>query len=120
MRVAGLGFRRSATVKALADALARAEALGGTAEALAAPVEKVGAEVLTVLAEQRGLSVRAVEVAGVGTPTQSTRIAERFGTGSVAEAAALAGAGTNAVLTVTRQVSADRTATAAMAEGSAQ
>ena len=55
--------------------------------------------------------------AGIATPTQSQLITEKFGTGSVAEAAALAAAGPRARLITTRTVSQDRTATAAIAEG---
>jgi cobalt-precorrin 5A hydrolase len=56
-------------------------------------------------------------LAGIATPTQSERIKERVGTGSVAEAAALAAAGRRARLISTRAVSQDRMATAAIAEG---
>jgi cobalt-precorrin 5A hydrolase len=56
-------------------------------------------------------------LAGIDTPTQSKLVAEKFGTGSVAEAAALVAAGPRARLIATRTVSQDRTATAAIAEG---
>lgn len=56
-------------------------------------------------------------LAGIETPTQSELVAEKFGTGSVAEAAALVAAGPRARLIATRAVSRDRTATAAIAEG---
>ncbi len=48
--------------------------------------------------------------------TRSERVAERFGTGSVAEAAALAAAGPGARLVAPRVVSTDGMATAAIAE----
>jgi cobalt-precorrin 5A hydrolase len=56
-------------------------------------------------------------LAGIATPTQSQLVSEKFGTGSIAEAAALAAAGPRARLIATRVVSRDRTATAAIAEG---
>jgi cobalt-precorrin 5A hydrolase len=62
-------------------------------------------------------AVAAEMLVGIDTPTQSQLVAERFGTGSVAEAAALAAAGPRARLIATRVVSQDRTATAAIAEG---
>ena len=49
--------------------------------------------------------------------TQSAKVAERFGTGSVAEAAALAAAGPGAQLLGPRVVSGDGLATAAIAIG---
>ena len=52
--------------------------------------------------------------------TQSDKVAEHFGTGSVAEAAALAAAGAGARLLGPRAVSADATAVAAIAEGTEQ
>ena len=75
---------------------------------------------LKQLARECGVPIRAVPadvLSGVDTPTQSERIAEKFGTGSVAEATALAAAGPRARLIATRVVSRDRTATAAIAEG---
>jgi cobalt-precorrin 5A hydrolase len=62
-------------------------------------------------------AIAAEMLAGIDTPTQSKLVAEKFGTGSVAEAAALAAAGPRARLIATRVVSQDRTATAAIAEG---
>jgi len=56
-------------------------------------------------------------LAGIATLTKSEFVKARFGTGSVAEAAALAAAGRHARLISTRTVSQDRTATAAIAEG---
>ena len=62
-------------------------------------------------------AVAAEMLVGIDTPTQSKLVVEKFGTGSVAEAAALAAAGPRARLIATRVVSQDRTATAAIAEG---
>jgi cobalt-precorrin 5A hydrolase len=116
MRVVGLGFRASATVASLDDALARA---GGAADLIATLREKAAAPVLLAFAAEYGLAVRAVgrdEMAGAGTLTRSARVAARFGTGSVAEAAALVAAGPGARLLGPRVVSADGLATAAIAE----
>jgi cobalt-precorrin 5A hydrolase len=62
-----------------------------------------------------GLDPQALR--GQPTLTRSGRVAALFGTGSVAEAAALAAAGSGARLRGPRAVSADGTATAALAEG---
>lgn len=119
MKVAGFGFRRDVTLASLREALLAAGGTDGLT-ALATVDHKAGAEVLQQLAREIGVPVKAVateHLAGVETPTQSERVAETFGTGSVAEAAALAAAGPHARLIATRAVSQDRTATAAIAEG---
>ena len=113
MRVAGIGFRRDASLAALADALERA----GPADALATIPAKATAPALRALAAQTGLPVITVGVAGVITPTQSPRIIAMHGTGSLAEAAALAALGPGAHIVVTRVTSSDGMATAAIAEG---
>jgi len=118
MRVAGLGFRGAAPLAALTEALEAAlDVAGPGLDALATLPHKADAPVLRALAAQTGLPVRAVGVAGVQTATRSSRIAAQFGTGSVAEAAALAAAGPGARLVAGRVVSADGMATAAIAEG---
>jgi len=119
MKVAGLGFKRDVTLASLREAL---EAAGGPAglAAVATVSDKADAEVLKQLARECGVPIKAVAaevLAGIDTPTQSNLIAKKFGTGSVAEAAALAAAGPRARLIATRVVSQDRTATAAIAEG---
>lgn len=117
MRVAGFGFRNGATLDSLRAVLAQVEAAGGPAEALASLPAKTCAPALQLLAQERKLPVLTVVVAGVVTPTQSARIVLLHGCGSVAEAAALAGAGAGAVLTVARAASGDGMATCAMAAG---
>ncbi|THD84733.1 precorrin methylase [Aliigemmobacter aestuarii] len=120
MIVAGIGFRAAATAEALAAALA---ALGPDApmpEALATAAEKADAAALRVLAARMGLpvvSVPASRLSGVKTPTRSERVKERFGTGSLAEAAALAAAGPGARIIAGRVTSPCGMATAALAEG---
>ena len=116
MKVAGLGFRARATVASLENALQQAEAQGGAVEALATPISKSGAACLNDLARARNVKVRFVEVAGITTPTQSPKVLDAFGTGSVAEAAALACAGPDAHMLVPRVTSDDGCATAAIAE----
>lgn len=119
MKVAGLGFKKDVTLASLREALAAAGGLDGLA-ALATVSEKADADVLKQLARECGVPIKAVPasaLAGIDTPTQSQLITEKFGTGSVAEAAALAAAGPRARLIAARVVSQDRTATAAIAEG---
>lgn len=119
MIVAGFGFRSGVTLAALQDALARA---GGPDRVthLATLAEKV--EGLVPLGAALGLPVVGVTDAALRlqvTLTQSGQVQALKGTGSVAEAAALAAAGPGARLRGQRAVSADGTATAAIAEGQA-
>ena len=119
MKVAGLGFRRDVTLASLREALVAAGGREGLA-AVATVSDKAESDVLKLLARELGVPIKAVPadvLAGIATPTQSERIKERVGTGSVAEAAALAAAGRRARLISTRAVSQDRMATAAIAEG---
>lgn len=119
MRVAGLGFRKGASLASLQAVLAEVEALGGPVSALASLSQKTISAEMQTLAQQRGLPVVAVDdVNGMETPTRSPRIAAMHGTGSVAEAAALAAAGPGARITVARMSSPDGMATAAIAESS--
>ena len=115
MKVAGFGFRDGAPLGSLRMALGLVEQAGGPATALATATSKAGAAALNDLAIERGLVVLAVPVVGVATPTQSPRVQAMFGTGSVAEAAALAGAGDGATIIVGRVTSPDGLATCAMA-----
>jgi cobalt-precorrin 5A hydrolase len=119
MKVAGLGFKTDASIESLRDALAAAGGAGGL-DALATASDKADAAALVSLARELGLAVRAVPaetLARIETSTHSVRVAAMHGTGSLAEAAALAAAGRRARLISTRVVSRDRTATAAIAEG---
>ena len=117
MKVAGLGFRAAASLSALRQALDLAEAAGGRVTALATTPEKADAPALCALAVERGLPILPITVAGVATPTQSPHIQAQFGTGSLAEAAALQAAGPGARLTVPRLITPDGQATAAIASG---
>ena len=121
--VIGLGFRDQATAQSigevLADVAARAAHPGlatvlaviedkATHPGLLAAVQATPYPIETVTAE----ALRAVDSR---VTTRSERVFKQRGVGSVCEAAALAIAGTDARLVVTRQVSADRNATAAAA-----
>jgi cobalt-precorrin 5A hydrolase len=119
MRVAGLGFRRDVTLASLREALVAAGGRDGIA-AVATVSDKAESDALKLLARELGVPIKSVPaevLAGIATPTQSELVKKKFGTGSVAEAAALAVAGRHARLASTRSVSQDRTATAAIAEG---
>lgn len=119
MKVAGLGFRKDVTLASLREALLAAGGPAGL-DAVATVGDKADTESLKQLARECGVPIKAVPadmLTGIATPTQSHLVLEKFGTGSVAEAAALAAAGPRARLIATRVVSRDRTATAAIAEG---
>jgi len=119
MKVAGLGFRRDVTLASLREALFAAGGPEGLA-AMATVSDKADAAALKLLASEYRLPIKSISadaLATITTPTQSELIKQKFGTGSVAEAAALAAAGRHARLISTRAVSQDRTATAAIAEG---
>jgi cobalt-precorrin 5A hydrolase len=117
MIVAGFGFRAETSLAALQDALARAGGAEGVTHLATLSAKAPG---LAGLAAVLGLPVVAVApelLAGQAVMTQSDRVAALHSTGSVAEAAALAAAGLGARLRGPRAVSADGTATAAIAEG---
>ncbi len=116
IRIAGFGFRRSATIASLAEALERLEAQYGPADRLAAAdsmrsrVERLG--------EARGLETLAVPdaaLASADTHTHSPHSRRARSTGSVAEAVARLAAGPGSELLGPRLISMDRCATAAMA-----
>lgn len=115
MRVAGIGCREGVTLAALEEVL---DALPGRVDAIAT-LSSRWAEILP-LCDARGIDMMAfpaVKIRGVVTPTQSERIQQLHGTGSVSEAVALLGAGWKARILRSRVVSADGSATAALAEG---
>jgi cobalt-precorrin 5A hydrolase len=119
MKIAGMGFRKGAGIDSLRGALIAAGGTNGLV-ALATAAEKAEAPSLIALAAELRLPICAIAptaLAAMETQTRSDRIASRFGTGSVAEASALAAAGPAARLLGPRAVSADGMATAAIAEG---
>ena len=105
MIVAGLGFRAGATEEDLAAALTLA---GCAPELIATLAVKAEARALQAVARRIGVRVIGLPetaLAGVATVTRSERVLHRFGTGSVAEAAALVAAGPGARLIRPRLVS---------------
>jgi cobalt-precorrin 5A hydrolase len=117
MIVAGFGFRAGASLAALQDALARAGGAEGVTH-LATLAEKApGLQALGRVLDLPVLALSPELLRDVRTPTRSSRVEAMFGTGSVAEAAALVAAGQGSRLRGPRAVSADGTATAAIAEG---
>lgn len=114
MRVAGFGFRQSASLASLIDALTQT---ASRVDAVATVVDK--APGLAELAQHLGLPLIAVSRSDLAAQDRpgSARVRQQFGTGSVAESSALAGAGRGARLVVARIVSADGLAVAAIAEG---
>ncbi len=121
MRVVGFGFRSGATLASLQNALERALSVGGAAplDALATESAKSRAPVFRELAQLMalpGLGISTTDMGQMMTPTQSQRIIDRFGTGSLCEAAALVAAGPKAQLVAVRVVSGDGMATAAIAD----
>lgn len=118
MIVAGFGFRRHADVGSMRVALALATDKIVRVDALATPDDKVAA--LAPLADTLGLPVIAVSadrLHAAATWTRSQPSVDARGTGSVAEACALAAAGAGARLIASRRISPDRMATCAIAEG---
>jgi cobalt-precorrin 5A hydrolase len=119
MKVAGLGFRRNVTLSSLREALLAAGGSEGLA-AVATVSDKADAPALRSLALQLGLPIKSIPaevLTDIVTTTRSELIQAKFGTGSIAEAAAIAAAGRGAHLISGRTVSQDRMATAAIAEG---
>ena len=128
--VAGFGFRAAAGLDALRAALATAQHGCPPVEILAVPQDKIAlvqaladriaAERVEVRARECPLTVVGVSPAALQamrTPTRSIASIRHRATGSVAEAAALAAAGPDAVLLTSRHISPDRMATCAIARG---
>jgi cobalt-precorrin 5A hydrolase len=116
--VAGFGFRKGAPLSSLQAALTLAAKGHGSVTRLATAEDKL--DELRGLATVLGVPLTGVApaaLAGIGTSTQSAASLAHRGIGSVAEASALAVAGTGARLLGVRHVSPDRMATCAIAEG---
>ncbi|MGU3391233.1 cobalamin biosynthesis protein [Sphingomonas sp. M1A8_2b] len=117
--VAGFGFRAAADLSACKAALALAQRGHSPVTALSAPHDK--AALLAPMADALGvplIRVTAAMLRSMSTPTRSPFSLEARGSGSVAEASALAAAGPDARLLTERHISPDRMATCAIAEGS--
>ncbi|OAN60013.1 cobalamin biosynthesis protein [Sphingomonas sp. TDK1] len=112
MIVAGFGYRSGATVASLRAALA-------AAQAEAPPITHVAtlADKLPLLAELGLPAIGLDTLDGIDTPTRSAASLAARGSGSVAEASALAAAGMGSRLLARRHISPDRLATCAIAEG---
>jgi cobalt-precorrin 5A hydrolase len=122
MIVAGFGFRSVVSVDALHAAFDQARHGHPTVTHLATPQDKIAA--LTPLAQALGLPLCAITpetMAAAPTHTRSTASLKARGVGSVAEACALAAATLPGCppprLLVPRQMSPDRMATCAIAQG---
>jgi cobalt-precorrin 5A hydrolase len=116
MRVAGFGFRKGATLAALQDALARAGGTDGLDALATADDKAAGLQPLAGLLHLPVQAIGAEALRAQTTVTRSARVHALYGTGSLAEAAALAAAGPSARLLAPRAQSQDGTATAAIAE----
>jgi cobalt-precorrin 5A hydrolase len=118
MKVTGLGFRRGVSAESLRAAIG----LVGLGDALATAQDKVHEPGLLRLAQDLGLQVLGVprhdlHAQGV---EGSARVMAAYGTGSVAEAAALAAAGPGARLVQAKRAAPDGMAVAALAEAKGQ
>ena len=112
--IAGFGFRQGADAVALNAALDAALARAGATRdqvTMAATLD-TKAQALRAAIALPVTGLPAAAFAGIVTPTQSPRILAEFGTGSIAEAAALC---LGARLLVPRTLSPDATATCAIA-----
>ncbi len=117
MRVAGFGYRADATLNALLDAYARA----GSANALATATDK-DTPLARSFAHATGLPLILIAPATIAVQPAalSPHAPTRYGGRSLAEAAALAGAGPRAQLVMHRVASSDGMATVAIAQGVTQ
>jgi cobalt-precorrin 5A hydrolase len=116
MIVAGIGLRADATEADLHAALALTRRRPDTLATLAIKVTPA----LRRIADSLGLpliELSEADIADIPTRTVSPRVQARFGTGSLAEAAALRVAGRGAKLTTLRVTSPNGMATVAIAEG---
>lgn len=111
MIVAGIGCRAGTGLSVLSGLLKNRSVDALATIAIRAP--EVGALAATIGKPM----ILHNALAGVATPTQSPRIHALHGTGSLAEAAALAALAPGARLTLTRIQSEDGSATLAIAEG---
>lgn len=115
MIVAGFGFRAAATLESLSDAYERARG-DRKAQFFATPYAKM-TDGFCAFAARQGAQVVGVRDLTAETPTKSEASLVTWNTGSVAEASALAAAGSGAQLLGPREISSDRMATCALAIG---
>ena len=114
MRVAGLGFRKGTAVESLRAVLAKV----GPFDAIATAATKVDDPGFASLVKELCLPLHAVsqEALAASERAGSGQAKALYGTGSVAESAALAAAGPGARLVVPRVKGPDGKAVAAVAE----
>lgn len=118
MIVAGFGFRKGASLASLQAAMALAQRGGPRVTLLATVADKAEAlEPLAAVLELPLATIRQEDLAILTTLTRSAASLSARGTGSMAEACALAAAGPGARLLGPRDVSPDRMATCAIAQG---
>jgi cobalt-precorrin 5A hydrolase len=129
--VAGFGFRSDATVASLREALHACQVASSgfislpiSIIFLATAEDKVNHPALTELAQELGISLKAVALAQLVTLSETAtaqpatllnRIPKRYGARSLAESSALVAAGPGAELLAPRSLSIDKMATAAIA-----
>lgn len=120
--VIGIGFRSAASASSIIDVIetARRTAAPHQPSALATAADKAAHNGLREAATATALPVLPIEAtaldqAAARITTSSAVVAHHRGVGSVCEAAALAAAGPTARLIVSRLISQDRLATAAVA-----
>jgi cobalt-precorrin 5A hydrolase len=120
--VIGLGFRAAAPQASIAEVIAAASSATAPARPthLAVPDDKATHPPLIAAAAEAALPCLAISdaelrLAADRIETNSPRVRRARGVGSVCEAAALAAAGSSARLAVSRLISTDRQATAAVA-----
>ena len=117
--VAGFGFRGSASVASLRDALSQASGTHNVTH-LATVSDKANTAIFLAFSKTVGVPIAeicATQLTEQPTQTQSTASQAARHTGSVAEASALAAAGPGARLLAPRSISTDRLATCALAQG---
>lgn len=118
MRVAGFGFRASASLASLRDALEKAGGASGLA-LIATAADKAETPVFREFAKALALPFQAVSQADIEAAQVTTQsaISQRIrSSGSLSEAAALAAVGSPARLVTSRRISSDKMATCAIAE----
>lgn len=117
--VAGFGFRQSASVDSLLDAYRAASAqITGAVSAVATVADKSGHPAFVAVAQQLNLPILVVDqrdLVAQDVRSYSQTSLKTYETPSVAEASALAAAGTSSYLAGQRVISHDRRATCAIA-----
>lgn len=124
MIVAGFGYRGAVTVESMKDALQLACAQAGlsnaTVAAIAVPSDKAwfaAFQEFAAFLDRPVIKIDPKRFHAIETFTRSERVQAKRGTGSVAEAGALIGAGPDARLLGQRVISSDRMASCALAQG---